>query len=266
MGKGRIMILAFDIGNSNINLCFMKARAVLQQFRLNTDIKKTPDEYAASIFSLINLRKLKLDEVEAVLISSVVPPLTAVMDSISREHFGIAPIIVNADHNHGLNMKIDNPYELGIDRLMGALAAHNQFKQNCIIVNFGTATVFDLVSKSGDFLGGVIFPGIRLSALALHSNTALLPQVNLEKPPYAVGVSTVKCIQSGLFYGFLELTDGLIDRIKEEGFLGGDTVIISTGGLGRDISAASRHPLQYQPNLIPLGLYIMYERVVKKIF
>ncbi|MDR2104896.1 MAG: type III pantothenate kinase [Deferribacteraceae bacterium] len=260
------MILAFDIGNSNINLCFMKERTVIQQFRLNTDLQKTPDEYAVSIFSLIKLKNLDIGGIDAVLISSVVPPLTAVIDSLAQEHFGITPIIATVEHNHGLKLKVDNPYEVGIDRLMASLAAYSQFKQECIIVNFGTATVFDLVSKDGGFLGGVIFPGIRLSALALHSGTAQLPQVELTRPQLAVGTNTITCIQSGLFYGFLELTDGLIDRLKKESFPNGAPILISTGGLGRQLSAASRHQLAYQPNLIPLGLYILYERVVKKIF
>jgi type III pantothenate kinase len=260
------MILAFDVGNSNINFCFMEDRAVRQQFRLNSDINKTPDEYAAAIFSLIGFSKVRLQDIDAVLISSVVPSLTSVIGRIAEEYFGVQPVTVNVDSDHGLNVKIDNPYELGIDRLMAAVAAHNLFKQNCVIVNFGTATTFDAATENGDYLGGVIFPGVRLSALALHTGTALLPQVDIQKPRSVVGTNTVKCIQSGLFYGFLELADGLIGRIKEEKFSGENTVILSTGGMGRDISAASRHNPQYLPNLIPLGLYIMYERVVKKEF
>ncbi|MDR2400520.1 MAG: type III pantothenate kinase [Deferribacteraceae bacterium] len=260
------MILAFDIGNSNINLCFMQERVVLKQFRLNSDLQKTPDEYAAIIFSLMGAEKLNYGATEAVLISSVVPSITSIIGNFVRTHLGIVPIIVNVDSDHGLNVKVDNPYELGIDRLMGALSAYTQFKHNCIIANFGTATTFDLVSKDGDFLGGVIFPGIRLSAAALRTGTALLPQVDIKKPLCAVGTSTVKCIQSGLFYGFLELADGLIDRIKNEKFADEKVELISTGGLGREISSASRHKLNYQPDLISLGLFVMYERVVKRKF
>jgi type III pantothenate kinase len=258
------MILAFDIGNSNINLCFMEDRAVIKQFRISSDIQKTPDEYAASIFALIELSKINPKELEAALISSVVPALTPIVGDIVRDHLRIEPIIVTVDSDLGLNVKVDYPYELGIDRVMGTLAAYTQFKRNCIVANFGTATTFDVVSKNGDFLGGVIFPGIRLSALVLHTGTALLPQVDIKKPLYTVGTSTIKCIQSGLFYGFLELADGLITRIIDEKFHEEGAALIFTGGMGREISAASRHNPHYQPSLIPLGLYVVYERIVKK--
>jgi type III pantothenate kinase len=194
----------------------------------------------------------------------VVPPLSYLFEKLVRRYFEKEPIIVDATLPHGIEIMIDTPSELGSDRLMGALAAHTLFKGNCITVDFGTATTLEVITEEGSFLGGVIFPGIRLSADSLHSGTAKLPRIDFRKPKSVLGKNTVASMQSGLYYGYIELVDGLIDRLVKESFRSGGVKLLSTGGMGRELSLASRHKLHYEPNLVSIGLYIMYEKVVKR--
>ncbi|MDR2870391.1 MAG: type III pantothenate kinase [Deferribacteraceae bacterium] len=256
------MILAFDIGNSNVVFGVMRASdgEVLSTFRLQADPLKTTDEYATLLFSLMQLGKIDLASVRAVVISSVVPPLTFTFTRVVSKYFNMEPIVLNTDSDHGLDIKLDNPRALGTDRLMTAVAAYYSYHTNCITVDYGTATTIEAITERGEFLGGIIFPGIKLSAEALHLRTAQLPQVELMRPDKAIGTNTIESIQSGLFYGYVDLVDGLVERFIKERFQGKPLQMLATGGLGSAFARESRHHMRYEPNLILHGLYIMYQR------
>ncbi|MDR2884775.1 MAG: type III pantothenate kinase [Deferribacteraceae bacterium] len=255
------MIFVFDIGNTNIVFGVMEKGELKWQFRLQSDNEKTTDEYAISLLYLTEHYKIKLSDIKAAMVSSVVPQLTYVFTRLIRKYLHIEPTVVNTTCDHGIKIMLDNPSSLGSDRLMGAVAAYTIHRKNCITVDFGTATTIEVLTKAGEFMGGIIFPGVKLSANALHAKTAQLPEVDIAKPRQVVGKNTVECIQSGLYYGYVEMVDGLIDRIKREQFPNEEVMIISTGGLGTLFAAESRHAIYYEPTLIPKGLYIMYQRI-----
>ncbi len=257
------MILAFDIGNTNTTVCVMKQREVLSEFRLRTDHLKTADEYGMLVLDLLKHNNIDLQALNAAMISSVVPALTPLFRRVAEQYINIPPIVVDTDSDHRLDIRLANPSELGSDRLMAALAANTMYPgNNCIVVDFGTAITVEVITKKGEYNGGIIFPGINLAATALHTATAKLPAVGFMRPDKVVGDGTVKSIQSGLFYGYVSLVDGLLDRVIEEQFSGDDNIVIlSTGGLGQVISAEAGHNLEYVPNLVPYGLYLMYERI-----
>ncbi len=258
------MIFVFDIGNTNVVFGVMKEGKVLYQFRFQSETHKTTDEYAISLLYLLEHYQINLNSLEAVMVSSVVPQLTFTFVRLIRKYLNKDAVVVTTASDHGLVIKLDEPGTLGADRLMSALAAHTMFKKNCITVDFGTATTLEALTEAGEFLGGVIFPGVKLSAQVLHTRTAQLPEVDLATPARVVGQSTVESIQSGLYYGYLELVDGLIDRILKERFTGRDVMVLATGGMGSGFAAASRHKMRYEPSLVPYGLYYMYKRLKDK--
>lgn len=257
------MVLVFDIGNTDIVFGLMEEGVVQQQFRFAADKQKSTDEYAISLLYLLDHSNVKKADIEAVMISSVVPPLTYTISRLITKYLGVEPVVVDAHSDHGLNICIDVPSTLGSDRLMSAVAAYTLYRTNCITVDHGTATTLEIITSKGDFLGGVIFPGVKLSANALHMKTAQLPQVELLKPESVVGKNTISSIQSGLYYGYVEMVDGIIDRIIEEVFGGSkdNLNIILTGGMGSSFLPSSRHHMKYEPSLIMYGLYFVYERL-----
>jgi type III pantothenate kinase len=257
------MILAFDIGNTNVVVGLMRDGEVLATFRLRTDPLKTTDEYAINLLALVEHNKINMADVHDVLISSVVPQLTFTFTRIVSKYFHMEPVLVNTESDHGLTIKLDIPKSLGTDRLMTAVAAYNKYHTNCITVDYGTATTLEAITERGEFLGGVIFPGIKLSAESLHSGTAQLPQVELMRPAKAIGTNTIESIQSGLFYGYVDMVDGLIDRFIKEQFQNKPVRILATGGLGGSLSHESRHSMLYEPNLILQGLYVIHTRMAK---
>ncbi|MDR0453758.1 MAG: type III pantothenate kinase [Deferribacteraceae bacterium] len=258
------MIFVFDIGNTNVLFGVMEEGKVLYQFRFQSETQKTTDEYAISLLYLLKHHEINLNKLKEVMVSSVVPQLTFTFVRLIRKYFHKDAFVVTTASSHGLDIKLDDPGTLGSDRLMSAFAAHTMFKKNCITVSFGTATTIEALTVAGEFLGGVIFPGVKLSAHGLHSRTAQLPEVNLAKPENVVGRNTVECIQSGLYYGYLELMDGLIDRIIREQFQSMEVIILATGGMGAGFASGSRHSIRYEPSLVLYGLYFMYERLFVK--
>ncbi|GAB7140118.1 type III pantothenate kinase [Deferribacterales bacterium RsTz2092] len=257
------MVLVVDVGNTNIVVGVMDDGHVLHQFRFLSDIQKTTDEYALSILSILERHRITTADIECVLVSSVVPPLTYTISRMVSRYFGQDAIVVNGTSDHGLTLLVTQPNALGTDRLMAAVAARKMHKTNCIIIDYGTATTIDALTDKGEFLGGIIFPGVQLSAQALHINTAQLPQVELSSTSNLIGRNTIEAIQSGLYYGYIELVDGLIDRIKREYFADKSVMVMSTGGLGNLLSQASRHNMLYDASLILYGLHFTYLRLVK---
>lgn len=254
------MIFAVDIGNSNVVLGVFKDKNLLYNFRLATDPLKTTDEYAATIILLLGGKKIDLKQIEAVVISSVVPQLVFTFSKLARKYFNLEPIIVGPGLKTGLKIKLENPKEVGADRVVNAVAGIEYFGVPLIVVDFGTATTFDVVNEKSEYLGGLICPGIKLATSILHSKTAKLPEVEIEKCTHVVGNSTISSIKSGIYFGYLSLIDGIIRRIIEEKFKDAEVNIVSTGGLGSVFMDGSEYLKYYEPNLTLNGLRIIYEK------
>ena len=254
------MIFAVDIGNTNVVLGVFDGKDLLQNFRLATDPLKTTDEYAATIILLLERNGVDPKQIKAVVISSVVPQLVFTFSKLSRKYFNLEPIIVGPGIKTGLKIKIENPKEVGADRVVNAVAGIEYFGVPLVVVDFGTATTFDVVNEKSEYLGGLICPGIKLATSILHSKTAKLPEVEIERCTRVVGNSTTSSIKSGIYFGYLSLVDGVICRIIEENFKHTDVNIVSTGGLGSIFIGDSKYLKHYEPNLTLNGLRIIYEK------
>lgn len=254
------MIFAVDIGNTNVVLGVFKDKTLLQNFRLATDPLKTTDEYAATIIFLLNGKGIDLKQIKAIVISSVVPQLVYTFTKLARKYFNLEPVIVGPGIKTGLKIKLENPKEVGADRVVNAVAGIEYFGVPLIVVDFGTATTFDVVNERSEYLGGLICPGIKLAASILHSKTAKLPEVEIERCTRVVGNSTIASIKSGIYFGYLSLMEGIIDRIIREQFKNTTVQVVSTGGLGSVFMEDSKYLKYYEPNLTLNGLRIIYEK------
>ena len=225
------MLLAVDIGNTNIVFALCEGKEVVAEWRIRTDAHRTADEYAVWLFTLMQHAGLLPGQVKAAIISSVVPDANFAVKSFIRQHLDCEPqLIASASNTFGMKVLIDNPHELGADRFINAFAAWTQWKQALVIIDFGTATTFDVVSAKGEYLGGVIAPGINLSLEALKKAAAKLHGVAIAHPATVIGRNTTTAMQSGIYYGYAGLIEGIISRIKAE--LGLKKMkIIATGGL-----------------------------------
>ena len=254
------MLLAFDVGNTNIVLGVYKDKELLNYWRIATDKSKTSDEYGMLIHQLFQYEGLKLEEVEDVIISSVVPPLMYSLQHMSINYCKKEAIVVGPGIKTGMNIKIDNPKQVGADRVVNAVAAFEQYGGPLIIVDFGTATTFCAVSEKGEYLGGSISPGIKISSEALFQNAAKLPRVELIKPGTVIGKNTVAGMQAGIIYGYVGLVDYIVKRMKAE--LGDHlkTKVIATGGLAGLIASESETIDEVNRFLTLDGLRIIYER------
>lgn len=256
------MLLAFDVGNTNIVVGLFKGDKLLHEFRLKTEAGRTIDEYDAilsSLFSRALATKIATQafKFERAIISSVVPQLTSEISELIAERFNLTPLIVGPGTKTGVPIKIDDPRTLGSDRIVNAVAAKHFFGTPALVVDFGTATTFDYLSAEGAYEGGAIAPGINLSLEALVQHTAKLPQIELTWPKNAIGRTTVSAMQSGSILGYLCLVDGLITRIEAE--KGPIAHIISTGGLGALITEHSTKIQRHDPDLTLKGLRIIAE-------
>jgi len=252
------MLLAVDIGNTNTVLGIFQEQKLIEDWKIKTEEDKTSDEYAFILLSLLNFSRLEAREIESVIISSVVPPLTPVFQNACQKLFEIKPLIVGPGLKTGMSILYENPQEVGADRVAATVAAFGKFGGPCIVVDFGTATTFDAVSSKGEYLGGAIAPGIQISAEALFLKTAKLPRIEIKKPKKAIGRSTVSSMQSGLFFGYIGLISNIIEKIKRE--LGRDVRVISTGGFAAQISPEIKSIDFFEPHLVLEGLRIIYER------
>ncbi|MFZ5354808.1 MAG: type III pantothenate kinase [Bacillota bacterium] len=253
------MILVFDVGNTNIVMGVYRNRTLLDFWRLFTDASKTADEYGMIIHQLFRHHGYDANEVKAVVISSVVPPIMYTLEHMTRKYFKTEPLVIGPGIKTGMNIKYDNPKQLGADRLVNAVAAYELYGGPVIIVDLGTATKFCAVSEKGEYLGGAIAPGIKIASEALFQRTAKLPKIELIMPEAVICKNTVSCMQSGILFGHVGQVDYIVRRMKKE--LGNDkTVVVATGGLSKLIATESE-TIDIVNGLLTLeGLRVIYER------
>jgi type III pantothenate kinase len=252
------MLLAIDIGNSNVVLGLFQDQTLINHWRLATDRTKTADELGLLITSLLRLAGIEPTRVTDLILSSVVPALTPVFKNMAQSYFHHLPLMVSPELDTGLKISYHDPPELGSDRLVNAAAAYARYDTTLIIVDFGTATTFGAVTQAGEYLGGAIAPGLGIAADALFSRTAKLPWVELTRPKAVIGRDTVSSIQSGLIYGYAGLTDGIITRMQGE--LAHKPLVIATGGLAPLIAPESRTIQEVRPFLTLEGLEFLHRR------
>ena len=252
------MLLAIDIGNTNIVFGLIDNKDIHHSWRISTDKAKTYDEYGVLLRNLFEYKKVDMTKLCGSVISCVVPALQDTIVQCIERYFDIKPIVVGPGVKSGMKILYKNPQEVGADRIVNAIGAYEEYKTSLIIVDFGTATTFDCVSKKGEYLGGVITPGIIISSEALFGSASKLPKVEIKKPENVIGKTTVQSIQSGLVYGYAGLVDGIVNRIKLE--LGSGTKVLATGGLASLISKESDTIEKIDEHLALKGLWIVYER------
>ncbi len=231
------LLLAIDVGNTNTVFAVYRHREPLGQWRISTVRERTADEYAAALTQLMTLRGHGHDDVDAAVISSVVPQALTPLKSMCREFFGCTAKVVGENLGITIPVVIDNPREVGADRLVNAVAAHARYAGPLIVVDFGTATTFDVIDADGRYCGGIIATGINLSLEALHRGAAKLPRVAVERPPQVIGSSTVTAMQSGVYWGYVSLVEGMVAKIKTE--FGAPMTVIATGGLAELFAGAT---------------------------
>ncbi|MDK2823021.1 MAG: type pantothenate kinase [Clostridia bacterium] len=253
------MLLAFDIGNSNMVIGVYKDKELITYWRIATDKQKTADEYAMLVQNLFFYHKVNPQDVTDIIFSSVVPPIIGALEEMARKYFNIKPLIVGPGIKTGVAILYENPREVGADRIVNAVAGFEKYGGPLIIVDFGTATTFCCISAKGEYLGGSITPGINIATEALFQKTAKLPKVELITPKKVIAKNTVNAIQSGIIYGYCGLVDGIVKRMKRElGF--GDIKVIATGGIA-ELIAKDTETIDKVDKLLTLeGLRIIYER------
>jgi type III pantothenate kinase len=253
------MLLAIDIGNTNLVFALCDGASVRAQWRIRTDAHRSADEYAVWLFSLMAREKLTEKDIDAVILSSVVPDANFAVKSFVRTYLKCEPrLIVSGQVDVGMPILLDNPKELGADRLINAFAAWSEYKHALIVIDFGTATTFDVVSGKGEYLGGVIAPGINLSLEALQRAAAKLHGIAITHPPTVIGRNTTSAMQSGIFYGYTGLIEGIVSRIKAE--RGEAMKVIATGGLAPLYSEATTMIDRVDTDLTIRGLRLIHER------
>ena len=252
------MLLVFDIGNSNIVLGTYEGKKLLRHWRISTDRQKTGDEYGMLINNLFRFQGIRMSDVTAIIISSVVPPLVVPLAKMCERYFRLRPLIVGPGIKTGIKLKYENPREIGADRIVNSVGAYEQFGGPLIVVDIGTATTFDIVAENGDYLGGVIAPGIGISSEALFQRAAQLPRVALVTPRTIICRNTVNAMQAGVIFGFVGQIDEIVRRIKAE--MREDMRVIATGGLAKMISRESKTIDKVDNFLTLTGLRVLYER------
>jgi len=252
------VLLAIDVGNSNILLGVFEGEKLLHEWRLLTEPEKTVDEYGILFQSLYKVEKLAVEDTKDVIISCVVPPLLGTLEELCKKYFHLTPLIVEPGVKTGMPIHYDNPREVGADRIVNAISAYEKYKKSLIIVDFGTATTFDSVSAEGEYLGGAIAPGITISTEALFHKASKLPRVELVRPKTVIGKNTVASMQSGIIFGYVGLIDGIVNRMKGE--MGDNPLVVATGGLAPLIAAESATIEEVNEFLALEGLRIIYNR------
>ena len=252
------MLLAIDIGNSNIVWGLFRERTLVGHWRLATDPRKTADDYSVQFRGLLESVRVTPSEITGVILSSVVPSLTPVFEHLAEASFHCPPLVVSAESPTGLTIRYANPQEIGSDRLVNAAAAYAHYRRALVIVDFGTATTFCAVTGAGEYLGGAIAPGLGIAADALAARTAKLPRIELVKPKTAIGIDTVSSMQSGLIYGYAGLVDEMVSRIGRE--VGSSPTVVATGGLASLIAPETRSIQEIRPLLTLEGLELIYQR------
>ena len=251
------MLLALDIGNTNVTLGVFEGDDLRATWRIATDASRMPDEYGLAISQLLAMREVSRGHIDSVVLCSVVPPLTPSFVILARNYFGVSPLVVGTGTRTGMRILYDNPRDVGADRIVDAAAALKLYGGPAIVVDIGTATVFDAVTERGEYIGGAISPGLRIAADSLFHSTSMLRSVELREPPAAIGRNTVHAMQSGLVLGFTDLVKGMVARFQRE--LGGGARVIATGGLADLIADQVDLFDAVNPDLTLMGLRIVQE-------
>ncbi len=257
------MLLAIDAGNTNIVFAIFDNDKVIGRWRLATDSKRTADEYAVWLLQIMHINNIAKESIDNAIISTVVPRALFDLRMLCRNYFSCDAVVIGESSvDVGMVINIDRPSELGSDRIVNAVAAQSIYGNSLIIIDFGTATTFDIVNEKGEYAGGIIAPGINLSLEALHMAAAKLPNVAIEKPKKVVGKSTVTAMQSGVYFGYLGLIEGIVARIKNE--LGKPMQVIATGGLANLFAKASDSINHLNSELTIIGLKKIFDINNKK--
>lgn len=251
------MMLVFDIGNTNTVLGVFHQDQLVAHWRISTDRERTADEYGMLLNNLFNYVGLDMGKIQAVVMSSVVPPLMHILEEMSQRYLKLSPLVVGPGIKTGLPIKMDDPREVGADRIVNAVAAYHMYGGPVIIVDFGTATTFCAVNQRGEYIGGAIAPGIGISTEALFARAAKLPRVEMKRPPSVLGKNTVHGMQSGIVFGYAGLVDALVERIMKEI---GRCQVVATGGMADLIARESRTITKVEPLLTLYGLKLIYQR------
>jgi type III pantothenate kinase len=252
------MLLVIDVGNTNTVLGVFEKTELRAHWRLTTKREQTADEYGILIRNLFDLEGLGHGDITGIMIASVVPPLNWLLEEMAQKYFGLKALFLEPGTRTGMAIHYDNPQEVGADRIANGVAAYQKYGGPCVVVDFGTAITFDVISEKGEYLGGVICPGLGVSAEALFARAARLPRVEIREPERVIGTNTVASIQSGLFYGAVGLLDGVLDRLVA--VLGRQTHVIATGGQAPLVARASRYNPPVDAWLTLDGLRMIYER------
>ncbi len=251
-------LLAVDVSNTHTKIGVYDGDRLVRHWRVRTEHDRTADEYGVLLLGLFGAAGASASEIGGVIVASVVPPMNTTIDELARTYFGHEPMHVGPGIKTGMPILYDNPKEVGADRIVNSVAAFERYQDACIVVDFGTATTFDCVSRRGEYLGGVITPGLGIALDALCAKTAKLPKVELVKPPKVVGKTTVHAIQAGSIYGYVALVDGLVDRIRGE--IGVGARVIATGGFAGLLAPESRTIEAVDEFLTLDGLRLIYRR------
>jgi type III pantothenate kinase len=250
------MLLAIDIGNTDTTLGVFAGEELRATWHMATSVHRTTDEYAALLLNLLRYQGLGTSDIKEVALCSVVPPLITTFEELFQRYFHVSPLVVGAGIKTGVRIRMDNPREVGADRIVNAVAAHHLYSGPIIIADLGTATTFDTVSKEGDYLGGAIAPGIITAAEALFRQSAMLPRVELTHPKQAIGTNTIAAMQSGIIFGYVGLIEGMVARIQQE--LGEKAKVVATGGCAGLIAKETTVIDVVNPNLTLVGLRLIY--------
>lgn len=254
----RAVLLAIDLGNTNITLGLFDGQQLLHTFRAETVHARTADEYAIVLRQMFLFSDIEVKSITAAVMASVVPPLTDVLAAATHQAFGCLPLIIGPGTKTGISVRYENPHEVGADRVVNAAAAFDKVRGGAIVVDFGTATTFDCISPKGEYLGGVIAPGIRVSLEALLGRAAKLRPVEIAAPPTVLGRNSAHSMQSGIVHGYASLVDGLVAKLKTE--LGFPCAVLATGGLAPLIAEHTQSIESVDPELTLVGLRLIYQR------
>ncbi|MCJ7654296.1 MAG: type III pantothenate kinase [Dehalococcoidia bacterium] len=251
------MLLTVDVGNTNINIGVFDGSKLKGTWKVATGVHRMPDEYASLLLNLFDRQGIDASQVTDAILCSVVPPLVGVFEEVCRRYLKVLPLVVESGVKTGVRICLDNPREVGADRVVNAVAAHQLYGGSVIVIDLGTATTFDAVSEDGDYLGGAIAPGIAIATEALFTRTAALPRVELTHPKRAVGRNTVAAMQSGIVFGYAGLIEGIVSRIQQE--MGGKAKVVATGGYAELLARETPVIEVVNPDLTLIGLRLIYE-------